>query len=150
VSNPVALNKNQGNIHMCMDFKDLNKACPKDSFPTPFIDQILDECMGSEVFYFMESFSAYNQIQIKPKDQHKMMFIFPFGTFSYWKIPFGLKNVGETFQHAMTFYFYNLKHIVEPYLDDLVAHSRKRVDHSDHLQLVFERFRYYHITITIN
>ena len=66
----------------------------KDQFPTPFIDQILDECAGSEVFYFMDGFSGYNKIQIKYEDQHKMSFICPWGTFAYQKIPFGLKNIG--------------------------------------------------------
>jgi hypothetical protein len=56
VSNPVPLNKNQETICVCMDFHDLNKACPKDNFPTPFIDQILDECVGSEIFSFMDGF----------------------------------------------------------------------------------------------
>jgi hypothetical protein len=54
-------------------------------------------------------------------------------------MPFGLKNVGATFQRAMTFAFHDLKHIFEAYLDDIVAHSRKRVDHPKHLRLVFER-----------
>jgi hypothetical protein len=145
VSNPVPVNKKQGTIRVCMDFRDLNKACPKDNFPTPFIDQILDECAGSEIFSFMDGFSGYNQIQIKPEDQHKMTFICPWGTFAYRKMPFGLKNVGATFQRAMTFTFHDLKHIVEAYLDDLAAHSRKRVDHVTHLRLVFERCRYYRI-----
>jgi hypothetical protein len=145
VSNHVPINKKQGNIHVCIDFRDLNKACPKDNFPTPFIDHILDECAGSDVFYFMDGFLGYNQIQIKPEDQHKTTFICPWGTFSYWKIPFGLKNVGATFQPAMNFDFHDLKHIVEAYLDDLVAHSRKREDHAMHLQLVFERCCYYRI-----
>jgi hypothetical protein len=69
---PIPVNKKQGTIHVCMDFRDLNKACPKDNFPTPFIDQILDECTRSEVFSFMDGFSGYNQIQIKPEDQHPM------------------------------------------------------------------------------
>jgi hypothetical protein len=81
-----------------MDFQDLNKACPKDNFPTPFIDQILDECAGSKFFSFMDGFLGYNQIQIKPKDQHKTTFIFPWGTFAYQKMSFGLKNIRETFQ----------------------------------------------------
>jgi hypothetical protein len=97
VSNPVPLNKKQGTIHVCMDFRDLNKACPKDNFLTRFIDQILNECAGSEMFSFMDGFSRYNQIQIKPKDQHKMAFICPWGTFAYQKMPFDLKNVGVTF-----------------------------------------------------
>jgi hypothetical protein len=147
VSNPVLVNKKQGTIHVCMDFRDLNKACPKDNFPTPFIDQILDECVGSEVFSFMHGFLGYNQIQIKLEDQHKTTFICPWGTFAYRKVPFGLKNVGETFQRAMTFSFHDLKHIVEAFLDDLCAHSRKRVDHSTHLRLVFERCRYYRIRL---
>jgi hypothetical protein len=64
VSNPVLVDKKQGMIRVCMDFQDLNKACLKDNFPMPFIDQILDECMGSEIFSFMDGFSGYNQIEI--------------------------------------------------------------------------------------
>ena len=58
-------------------FNDLNRASPKDNFPTPFIDQILDECTRSEVLSFMDGFFEYNQIQIKPEDQHKTTFICP-------------------------------------------------------------------------
>jgi hypothetical protein len=145
LSNHIHVDKKQGNIHVCMEFCDLNKACPKDNFLTPFIDQILDECAGSEVFYFMDGFSGYNQIQIKPEDQHKKTFIFSWDTFAYRKMPFGLKNVRETFQRAMTFTFHDLKHIVKAYLDDLDAFSRKRADHAMHLRLVFERCRYYRI-----
>jgi hypothetical protein len=68
VSNFVPVDKKQGTIHVCMEFHDLNKACPKDNFPTPLIDHILDECMGRKLFPFMDRFSRYNQIQIKPKD----------------------------------------------------------------------------------
>jgi hypothetical protein len=150
VSNPVPVNKKQGTIHVCMDFHDLNKACPKDNFPTPFIDQIVDECAGCEVFSFMDGFSGYNQIQIKPEDQHKTTFICPWGTFSYRKMPFGLKNVGATFQRAMSFSFHDLRHIVEAYLDDLASRSRKRVDHPTHLRLIFERCRYYQIRLNPN
>jgi hypothetical protein len=63
------MDKKKGTICVCMYFRDLNKACPKDNFPMPFIDHILDECAGSEIFYFMDGFSGYNQIQIKPEDQ---------------------------------------------------------------------------------
>jgi hypothetical protein len=82
VSNPIPVNKKQGTICVFMEFHDLNKECPKDNFQTPFIDQILDECVGSKVFSFMDEFSGYNQIQIKPEDQHKKTFIFPWGTFA--------------------------------------------------------------------
>jgi hypothetical protein len=137
------MNKNQGTIHVCMDFHDLNKYCPKDNFPKPFIDQILDECAGRKVFFFMDGFSRYNQIQIKHKDQHKTKFVCPWGTFAYCKMPFVLKNVGATFQHFMTFAFHDIKHILEDYLDDLVAQSCKRVNHPKNLQLVFEICRHY-------
>jgi hypothetical protein len=116
-----------------MYFHDLNKVCPKYNFLTPFIDQILDECVGSEVFFFMDGFSGYNQIQIKSEDQHKTTFIFSWGTSAYRKMPFSLKNARATFQCAMTFAFHDLKHIFEAYLDDLVSHSHKRADHSAHL-----------------
>jgi hypothetical protein len=69
------MNKKKGTICVCMDFHDLNKAYPKANFPIPFIDQILDECVGSEIFSFMDGFSGYNQVQIKPKDQNKTTFI---------------------------------------------------------------------------
>jgi hypothetical protein len=95
----------------------------------------------------MDEFTGYNQIQIKHEDQHKIEFICPWGIFAYRKMPFGLKNVEETFQHAITFSFHDIKHIVEAYHDDLSSHSHKRVDHITHLRLVFERFHYYRIRL---
>ena len=83
VSNVVPVNKKKGTIRVCIDFRDLNKACPKDNFPTPHIDQIIDNYVGSVIFLFMDGFSSYNQIDILPFDQHKMEFIFPWGTFAY-------------------------------------------------------------------
>jgi hypothetical protein len=71
VSNPVSVNKKQGTISVCTNLCDLNKACPKDNFPTAFIDQIIDECAGCEAFSFMDDFLGYNQIQIKPEDQQQ-------------------------------------------------------------------------------
>ena len=92
---------------------DLNKACPKDNYPTPFIDQVIDECVRSEIFSFMDGFSSHNQIHIKLEYQHKISFIFPWGTFSYQKLPLGLKNTRATFQRTMSYDFHDIKHIVE-------------------------------------
>eukprot|EP00253_Pinus_taeda_P005732 PITA_05732 len=147
VSNPVPVDKKQGTIRVCIDFRDLNKACPKDNYPMPFIDQIIDECAGNEIISFMDGFSGYNQISIRPKDQHKTTFICPWGTFTYRKMPFGLKNAGATFQQAMSYAFRDIKHIIKAYLDDLVAHSQKRTDHPSHLRMVFERCRFYKIRL---
>ena len=95
----------------------------------------------------MDGFSKYNQIQIKPEDQHKTAFICPWGTFAYRKMPFGLKNARATFQRVMTLIFHDLKSIIEVFLDDLAAHSRMRMRHSYHLRLVFERCRHYAVRL---
>lgn len=133
---------------MCVDYRDLNKACPKDNYPTPFINQIIDDCVGCRVFSFMDGFSGYNQIDILSQDQHKMTFIFPWGTFSYKKLPFGLKNTGTTFQRAMPYAFHDIKTIVQPYLDDLPAKSRRCQDDLDHRWQIFMHCR--HCNIRLN
>ena len=83
VSNLILVNKKQGTIHVCVDYRDINKACPKDNYPTHFVDQIVDDCVGSEIFSLMDSFSGYNQINLLPTNQHKTAFIFFWGTFAY-------------------------------------------------------------------
>ena len=76
VSNPVPIDKKKGTIRICTNFQDLNQACLMDNYPTPFIDQIIGACAGSEVFLFMGGFSGYNQIQIKPKTNiKKLLFV---------------------------------------------------------------------------
>ena len=85
------------------------------------------------MFSFMDGFSGYNQINILPIDQPKTTFICPWGTFSYRKLPFRLKNAGATFQRAMSYAFHDIKHIVKPYLHDFPAHSSHIADHITHL-----------------
>jgi hypothetical protein len=147
VSNPVPIDKKGGSIRVYVDYRDINKACPKDNFPTPFVDQIVDDCAGSEIFSLMDEFSGYNQINITPEDQHKTDFFCPWGTFAYRKLPFGLKNAGVTFQRAMSYAFHDIKHIVQPYLDDFPVHSIHRVDHPMHLRAIFVHFRFYRIRL---
>ena len=93
--------KKQGTIHVCTDFRDLNKACPKENYPTPFIDHVIDACAGHKALSFMDGFSRYNQIQIQHTDRYKTTFTTPWGTFAYKVMKFGLKNVVATFQRAM-------------------------------------------------
>jgi hypothetical protein len=147
VSNLVPVAKKQGTIRVCVDYRDLNKACPKDNYPMPFIDQIINNCRGSVIFSFMDGFSGYNQIDILPADKHKTTFIYPWGTFSYRKLPFGLKNASATFQRAMSYAFHDIKHIAESYLDNLPTHSLNRSDHIDHLRAIFLRCRFYRIRL---
>ena len=98
-------------------------------------------------FPFMDGFFRYNQIQIKVRDQQKTTFICPWGTFAYRKMPFGLKNIGATFQRAMTLIFHDLKTIIVVFLDDLAPHSQLRVRHPYHLRLVFERCFHYQFSL---
>lgn len=98
----------------------------------------------------MDSFSGYNEITIRPKDQHNTTFIFPWGTFAYKKMLFGLKNVGTAFQRIMSYAFHDIKHIIEEYLDDLVSHSRKIMDHPKHFHLVFEKCHHYKTRLNPN
>jgi hypothetical protein len=130
---PSLLTKKQGTICVCTDFHDLNHACPKDNFPTPFIDQIIDECDGHKALSFMDGFSSYNRIQIHPADQYKTAFTTQWGTFAYRVMAFGLKNAGAMFQWAMNYVFHDLARIILAYLDDLTARSKKRTQHLDDL-----------------
>eukprot|EP00253_Pinus_taeda_P022024 PITA_22024 len=116
-------------------------------YPTPYIDQIIDDYANSEIFPFMDGFSGYNQINILPADQPKTTFIYPWGKFAYCKLPFGLKNAKATFQRAMSYTFHDIKHIVQPYLDDLPAHSLHRADHLTHLREIFMTCRHYRIRL---
>jgi hypothetical protein len=130
-----------------MEFHDLNHACLKDNFPMPFIDQIIDDCVGHEALSFMDGFSGYNQIQIHPVDQYKTAFTTPWGTFAYRVMPFGIKNARETFQWPMTYIFHDLAHIILAYLDNLTTRSKKRTQHLDDLRIIFQRCHQYNICL---
>ena len=90
---------------MCVDYTSLNKACPRDPFPLPRIDQIIDSTSGCEILSFLDAYSGYHQIAMKESDQLATSFITPFGSYCYVSIPFGLKNAGTTYQHCMQAYF---------------------------------------------
>ena len=82
---------------MCVDFTNLNQACPKDSFPLPRIHQLVDSTAGHKLLTFMDAFSGYNQIQMAKEDQEKIAFITSQGLYCYRVMPFGLKNAGATY-----------------------------------------------------
>jgi hypothetical protein len=83
----------------------LNKACPKDPFPLPRIDQVIDSTAGCELLFFLEAYSGYHQIAMKETDQHATTFLTPFSTFCYISMPFGLKNAGATNKRCMLHFF---------------------------------------------
>ena len=86
---------------MCVDFTDLNKACPKDSYPLPRIDTLVDSIARNQLLSFMDAFSGYNQIKLEEADQEKTSFVTSQGLFYYKVMPFGLKNAGATYQRLM-------------------------------------------------
>ena len=97
LANPVLVKKANGKWRTCIDFTDLNKACPKDSFPLPRIDQLVDSTAGHELLSFMDAYSGYNQIPMHPPDEDHTSFITDRGLYCYKVMPFGLKNAGATY-----------------------------------------------------
>ena len=109
---------------MCVDYTSLNKACPKDPFPLPRIDQIVDSTAGCETLCFHDAYSGYHQTAME-SDQLATSFITPFGSYCYVTMPFGLKNAGATYQRCMLRCFDNLiGEVVETYVDDIMVKSR--------------------------
>ncbi|XP_030923089.1 uncharacterized protein LOC115949970 [Quercus lobata] len=107
LANVVMVKKSDGKCRMCIDFTDLNKACPKDSFPLPRIDQLVDSTAGHKLLSFMDLFSGYNQILMDEDDQEKTSFVTSQGLYYYKVMPFGLKNAGVTYQRFVNRMFFH-------------------------------------------
>ncbi len=133
---------------MCVDYTDLNKVCPKDSFPLPSIDQLVDSTSGHELLTFMDAFSGYNQIQMAPEDEEKTAFITDGGTYCYKVIPFGLKNAGATYQRLVSQIFKDqIGQNMEVYVDDMLVKSRIAKDHVADLDEAFSTLRRYQMKV---
>ena len=125
---------------MCVDFQDLNKASPKDDFPLPYIDILVDNTAGHALLSFMDGFLGYNQIKMAPEDMEKTFFITPWGTYFYKVMPFGLKSAGSTYQHvAITLLHDSIHKEVEVYVDDMIVKSKDREGHIPALRKFFKR-----------
>lgn len=113
-------------MRVCIDFTDLNEACPKDSFLFPCIDQIVDATLRHQMLSFINVFLSYNQIPMYPSDSEKTTFITLFGTFYYNVMPFGLKNAGATYQQLMKKIFHPmLGKMAKVYLDDILVKKQE-------------------------
>ncbi|CAL8175199.1 unnamed protein product [Prunus armeniaca] len=144
LANIVPMKKKTGVIRICTDYRDLNRACPKDEFPLPNMDILIDSTSGQGLLSFMDGFSGYNKIKMSPKDAENTAFRTPYGNFYYTVMPFGLKNAGATYQRAMTAVFHDMMgKEVEDYVDDLVVKSKTREGHQEVLRRVLERCRLY-------
>jgi len=134
--------KKDGKVRMCVDYRDLNRASPKDNFPLPHIDTLVDNTTRFSLFSFMDGFSGYNQIKMAVEDMEKTTFITLWGTFCYKVMPFGLKNAGATYQRAMVALFNDMMHKeIEVYVDDMIAKSESEEEHLVNLKRLFERLQ---------
>ncbi|CAA0841295.1 Unknown protein, partial [Striga hermonthica] len=148
VSNPILVKKSNGLWRLCIDFSDLNKACPKDSYPLPHIDYTVDATSGHELMSFMDAYSGYNQIPMDPEDSEHTSFYSARGLYCYTMMSFGLKNAGATYQRLVNKMFATMiGHTMEVYVDDMLVKSVHASDHITHLQDMFDVLRSYSMVL---
>ena len=146
---------------MCVDYTGLNKACPKDHFPLPHIDQIVDSTSGYEILSFLDAYSGYHQITMKESDQLVTSFITPYGSYCYVTMPFGLKNAGATYQRCMQECFTNQidpldqpdqaerpRPTIAVYVDDIVVKMAQACDLIANLAATFVDLRRFNIRLS--
>ena len=110
---------------MCINFTDLNKACPKDSYPLPNIDHLVDNTFGFRMLSFEDAFTGYNQLKMHLDNENKIAFFTNERLYCYSVMPFGLKNVGTTSQRMMNKVFIKqIRRNMEVYVDDILVKSK--------------------------
>ena len=130
LANTVVVKKKTGKWRVCVDFTDLNKACSKDPFPMPRIDQLVDATVGHPWMSFLDAFQGYHQMPLALDDQEKTAFVTFVGNYHYKVMPFGLKNAESTYQRMMTKMFEpQLGRSIEVYIDDMVVKSKVVSEH---------------------
>ena len=151
VANIVPVLKKDGKVRMCMDYRDLNRASPKDNFPLPHIDSLVDNTATNAMFSFMDGFSGYNQIKMAEEDKSKTTFVTHWGTFVYDVMLFSLKNAGAIYQRAMVTLFHDMiHHEIKVYVDDMIAQSRTTQDHLTDLRKLFQCLKKYQLRLNPN
>ncbi|XP_070045892.1 uncharacterized protein [Nicotiana tomentosiformis] len=137
-----------GKPRVCVDYRDLNKASPKDNFPLPNIHILVDNCAKYEIQYFVDCYVGYHQVLMDEENAEKTAFTTPWGTYCYRVMPFGLKNAGATYTRAMTVIFHDMMHQeIEVYVDDVIINSRTQEDHVQDLRKFFERLCMYDLKL---
>ena len=148
LANIVMVKKANGKWRMCVNFTDLNSACPKDNFPLSRIDRLMDLTAGHKLLTFMDAFSGYNQIQMVEEDQEKTAFVTNQGLYCYKVIPFILKNAGTTYQRLVNQMFSKqIGRNVEVYVDDMLVKSKEEENHLDDLKESFNTLKQYIIKL---
>nr|GEY54182.1 reverse transcriptase domain-containing protein [Tanacetum cinerariifolium] len=127
---------------VCIDYRKLNEATRKDHFPLPFMDQMLERLAGNEYYCFLDGFSGYFKIPIDPKDQEKTTFTYPYGTFAYRRMPFGLCNAPGTFQRCMMAIFHDMiEKTMEVFMDDFLVFGNSFSTCLFHLEKMLKRYK---------
>jgi hypothetical protein len=149
VSNPVIIPKKNTDVQrVCVDYTSLNKHCPKDPFPLPRIDQIIDSTSGCARLSFLDAYSGYNQIKLIKEDKEKTAFITPYGVFCYQVMPFGLKNAGATYQRMMqTCHRSQIGRNIQVYIDDIVITTREEESLISELAKTFNNLSRYKLKL---
>ncbi|KAK4381104.1 Retrovirus-related Pol polyprotein from transposon [Sesamum angolense] len=134
---------------MCINFKDLNKVCPKDFEPLPRIDHLVDSTSGCELLSMMDASQEYHQIMLAPKDRERVSFITSAGTFRY-VASFGLKNVGVTYQRLVDKIFHpQIERNTEVYVHDMLVKSKEPKDHITDLEETISVLRNYRLKLNL-
>ena len=150
LANIVLIMKKNGKLWVCLDFRDLSVATPKDMYVMSITDMLVDSASKNEILSFMDGFSSYNKILIAVEDIPKTAFRCPcsIGTFEWLVMLFGLKNAGATYQRAMNAIFHDmLSHHMEVYIDNIVVKSKRASENVDHLRKSFERMRHHQLML---
>jgi len=150
LANVVFVKKLNGKLRMCTDYTNLNKAYPKDLYPLPSIDQLVDGASDQEMMSFLDVYSGYNQIQMYVPDIPKTAFTIDMANYCYKVMPFGLKNAGTTYQRLMDKVFKEkIGKNMEVYVDDMIVKSCEVQKHVKDLEEVFARIKKYNIRLNL-
>ncbi|PKA57863.1 RNA-directed DNA polymerase like [Apostasia shenzhenica] len=148
LTNVVMVKKANGKWRMCVDFHTLNQACPKDTYPLPCIEAMVDRTFGYEVMSFLDAFSGYHQIRMAKEDEEKTAFITDLGTYCYNVMPFGLKNAGATYQRMIDVVFKDQRgKNLEAYVDDILVKSKSMEGHLTDLMETLDTLRRFNLKL---
>jgi hypothetical protein len=125
---PVIVPKANGKLQMCIDYTSLNKACPKDPYPLPRIDHIVDSTSGCDLLFFLDAYSGFHQIQMAREDRKHTAFVTVDGLYCYVVMPYGLRNALPTFVRAMSKTFVGAKVKTPPFARCLRRNRRTNRD----------------------
>jgi hypothetical protein len=127
---------------MCIDYTNLNKACPKDPYALPRIDQIVDSTSECDLLSFIDAYSGFHQIKMAKDDRKHTAFVTVDGLYCYVVMPYGLLNALPTFARVMNITLGDLvRDIVEVYVDDIIFKTRESNSLLENLAQVFDKLR---------